>query len=86
MDADNERFAYSPRPPRDRRAERPSYITVKTYVVLRRVFSASRDRPNIEVLDVKLNVAAAQAVVDAYAGAWYERVLADKRLFVTTRD
>lgn len=86
MDADSERFAYSPRPPRDRRAERPNFIQVKTYVVLRRVFSNSRDRANLEVLDVKLNVAAAQAVVDAYAGSWYERVLADKRPFVTTRD
>ena len=86
MDAAKERHnAPYPRPSRDR-PERPDYIQVKTYVVYRRVFTSSGDKPNIEVLDVKLNVKSAQAVVDAHAGTWFERVLADKRPHVTERN
>ena len=86
MGVDHEReTATGPRPVRDR-PERPDYMVVKVFVVMRRVFSANREAPNVEVLDVKLNLAAAQALVDEHAGTWIERVLADKRVFVTKRD
>lgn len=64
---------------------RPGYITMKTYVVLRRKFSANRDEPNVEVLDVKLTQAAAQSLVDANAGTWFEKIVADKRTILTKR-
>lgn len=91
MGADHEReTATGPRPyihsgnRPDR--QKPDYMVVKVFVVMRRVFSANRDAPNVEVLDVKLNLAAAQALVDANAGTWLERVLADKRTLITKRD
>lgn len=71
---------------RPRSRPKPDHLQVKTYVILRRVFSANRDAPNVEVLDVKLNLASAEAVQDQYAGTWIERVLADKRQVVTARD
>ena len=82
MGVDHERAtATGPRLCRDR----PGYITVKTYVVMRRVHHSSRERPNIEILDVKLTQGAAQALVDANAGTWFEKVVADKRAIVTKR-
>lgn len=85
--ADLERStAAGSRPARDRAHERPAYLQVKTYVILRRVLRRGRDGPNVEVLDVKLNLAAAQEIVDAYAGSWLVRVMADKRSILTKRD
>ena len=73
---DHERVA-APGPRRKR--AKPNHLQVKTYIIMRRVFNRrDPDRPNVEVLDVKLNLEAARAVCNEYAGTWIVRAVADK--------
>lgn len=62
-----------------------SKLEMKTYVVLRRVFQRGQERPNVEVLDVKLTLAAAEAIRDQYTGTWIERFVANKHPSLTAK-
>lgn len=62
-----------------------SKLEMKTYVVLRRVFQRGSEKPNVEVLDVKLTLSAAEAVRDQYAGTWIERFVANKHPSLTAK-
>lgn len=86
MGVETERTAAGAPRPSGRKYTRPEYLQVKTYVILQRVFSASRDVPNVRVLDVKLNLGAAEAVRDQHTGTWIVRVWADKRHELTTHE